>query len=182
MKIKKQIRITEIVSDIRSGVSDSQLIEKYRISAKGLQSVFRKLVAAQKLSPEELRDRMQNYDDTGTLKLDTLQFTPGQTLTCLVTVHDSLSPGFRGSICEVTDNGFMITGIESRTGDTRKLTVATDDFFQIDAFTVEAICKWARNDGPEDSWIAAFEISKVSEDDKGKLSELVRLVKLQFLG
>jgi hypothetical protein len=182
MKIKKQISIKKIVSDIRNGVSDSQLIDKYRISAKGLQSVFRKLVAARELSPEELRHRMQNYDDTGTLEFDTLQFTPGQTLTCLVTVHDSLSPEFRGSICEVTDDGFMITGMESRTGDTRKLTVATDDFFPIDAFTVEAMCKWARNDGPEDSWIAAFEISKVSEDDKGKLSELARLVKLQFLG
>ncbi|MBI5251562.1 MAG: hypothetical protein HY912_18890 [Desulfomonile tiedjei] len=178
MKMKKQIIITEIVNDIRTKMSDSLLIEKYRISAKGLQSVFRKLVDAQAIRPEELTDRMKSYDDTGTLDFDALAFTPNQALTCLVPVYDDSNPESRGSICEIQDNGFMVTGLKSGTGDEMKLVLATDDFFQIDSFKVEAVCKWSRNNGPEDSWVAAFEIMKISEDDRAKLAELVRMVRL----
>lgn len=177
-KIKKQIRIKEIVKDIRSGLPDSELIEKYRISAKGLQSVFMKLLEAQAVTDEDLKNRMQFYDDTGTLDFENLQFASGQSLTCLVTVFDHSNPEIRGSICEIQENGFMIDGIESTTGDIKKFVVAANDFFQIDSFTLEAVCKWSRNESPDDSRVSAYEITDISKEDRGKLVELVRLVRM----
>ena len=177
-KFKKRIRISEIVSDIRSGLSDSQLIEKYQISAKGLQSLFMKLLEAQAVTNEELKCRMGFYDDTGTLDFENLQLTPEQELTCLVPVYDDSNPEIRGSICEIQENGFIIDGIASTPGDARKFVVEAGVFFPIDSFALEAVCKWSRNEGPDDSPVSAYEIANISKEDRGKLVDLVRLVRM----
>ena len=59
MEPKRKIKAKDIVSDIRQGMSDSQLMEKHTLSSKGLQSVFRKLVDANAIKPRELFNRAQ---------------------------------------------------------------------------------------------------------------------------
>jgi len=39
---KKTINATEILADIKAGMDDSALMEKYQLFEKGLQSVFQK--------------------------------------------------------------------------------------------------------------------------------------------
>ena len=47
----------EALADIRSGLSDSELSEKYSLSAVGLQSLFSKLLAAGLITEAELSTR-----------------------------------------------------------------------------------------------------------------------------
>jgi len=54
---KRIIKAKDIVNDIRRRLTDSQLMRKYGVSAKGLQGVFTKLVQAKAIMPEELFDR-----------------------------------------------------------------------------------------------------------------------------
>ena len=54
---KKTINAKEAVADIRSGMTSSELMEKYRVSAKGLDALFGKLVAAGLLHENELNRR-----------------------------------------------------------------------------------------------------------------------------
>jgi uncharacterized protein (UPF0212 family) len=49
---KRKITAREVLGDVRTGVSDPALMEKYRLSAQGLQSVFNKLLKV--LTQEEL--------------------------------------------------------------------------------------------------------------------------------
>jgi len=51
---KRTINAKEAAVDIRSGMSPDRLMEKYRLSAKGLDVLFRKLVAAGLLNENEL--------------------------------------------------------------------------------------------------------------------------------
>jgi len=55
---KAVIRATEAVNYVRSGMSDTALMRVYSISAKGLESLFRKLVAAGLIDEAELERRM----------------------------------------------------------------------------------------------------------------------------
>jgi len=55
---KQVIRAADAVLSVRSGVTDEALMEKYRISAKGLESLFRKLVKGGHLDQSELDQRM----------------------------------------------------------------------------------------------------------------------------
>jgi hypothetical protein len=55
---KRTINATELVNDVRSGMSDTALIEKYKLSARGLESVFAKLVEAGLIEQSDLDARM----------------------------------------------------------------------------------------------------------------------------
>jgi hypothetical protein len=54
---KRTINAKEAVADIRSGMTSSDLMQKYGVSAKGLEALFRKLVAAGLLHENELDRR-----------------------------------------------------------------------------------------------------------------------------
>ncbi|MBI5249435.1 MAG: PAS domain S-box protein [Desulfomonile tiedjei] len=55
--IKRQIKTKEVVKDIRSGATDSQIMEKFRLSTKDLQTVFQKLLQANVLTSQEIQSR-----------------------------------------------------------------------------------------------------------------------------
>ena len=51
---KPIIQARQFAEDIRSGMSDFELMEKYRLSAKGIQSAFSKLLDNGIVTVEEL--------------------------------------------------------------------------------------------------------------------------------
>ncbi|MGO9122771.1 MAG: pentapeptide repeat-containing protein [Desulfomonilaceae bacterium] len=55
---KLLINAEEALNCIRSGMSDTALMRKYRLSTKGLQSLFRKLLTAKLISQSELDERV----------------------------------------------------------------------------------------------------------------------------
>ncbi len=61
---KVKINAAQIVRDIRSGMDDPDLMGKYNLSAKGLQSLFRKLVQAKLLTDPELDNRTPLRENT----------------------------------------------------------------------------------------------------------------------
>jgi len=64
---KPEIYAKEILNDIRSGLDDVNLMHKYKVTAKGLDSIFRKLLAARLISQQELNARKMGYLETVTL-------------------------------------------------------------------------------------------------------------------
>ena len=61
-KVKVDARQTII--DIRAGLSDLAMMRKYRLSSKGLQSLFKKLLQAGLISQSEIDDRMPLMEKT----------------------------------------------------------------------------------------------------------------------
>jgi uncharacterized protein (DUF433 family) len=61
---KRKISVDVAIKDVRSGMSDAELMEKYRLSAKGLQSLCRKLLSAGLIGLEELDQRMPTFMGT----------------------------------------------------------------------------------------------------------------------
>ncbi len=55
--IKRKIRAKKILQDVRHGLNDSQLIEKYEITPRTLQYIFRKLVQAGLMTDLEFYER-----------------------------------------------------------------------------------------------------------------------------
>jgi len=54
---KRKISARELATDVRAGLDDAALMEKYGLAAQGLQSVFRKLVDAKVIQQSELDSR-----------------------------------------------------------------------------------------------------------------------------
>ena len=59
-----QLTAGELAQEVRDGVSDFELMEKYGLSSKGLQKAFRTLTEAGFIKEEELRSRSQSVYDT----------------------------------------------------------------------------------------------------------------------
>jgi uncharacterized protein (DUF433 family) len=55
--VKAQIKSKEVLHDIRSGVTHAELKQKYRLTDKGLKSLFKKLIEAGLITQAELEDR-----------------------------------------------------------------------------------------------------------------------------
>ncbi|MFH1118022.1 MAG: zinc ribbon domain-containing protein [Pseudomonadota bacterium] len=60
----RSVNAQEAAGDIRSGMNDADLMEKYRLSSKGLQSLFGQLTEAGVVSQRELDERMPWTDST----------------------------------------------------------------------------------------------------------------------
>jgi len=61
---KRKIKADQVLKDIRSGMSDGELMGTYHLSPKGLQSLFNKLVQGGFIDLEELDQRMPTFMGT----------------------------------------------------------------------------------------------------------------------
>jgi len=94
---KPRIDAREALEDIQAGLDDAALMRKYNISAKGLQSLFQKLVASGALKQSEIDERGSEREgsviiDYSTISLDdsargrVLQAAPEPETTCVLAV------------------------------------------------------------------------------------------------
>ncbi len=58
---KQKISASAVAADVRSGISDAELMQKYSVSAKGLGYLFQKLVENNFLTAEEMSLRSQTH-------------------------------------------------------------------------------------------------------------------------
>ncbi len=68
---RRRINAREVVSDIKSGMSDFLLMQKYALSSKGLQSLFRKLLAAGLIGRSDLSEEARQGEDS--IQLDSVR-------------------------------------------------------------------------------------------------------------
>jgi uncharacterized protein (DUF433 family) len=73
MSTKPRIKAGDAVNDIRSGKTDSEMMEKYGLSAKGLHSLFLKLLEVKAETQSELNRRRASFHDTTMIR----QMEPG---------------------------------------------------------------------------------------------------------
>ncbi len=69
---KRTIKAKDVVQDIRSHMTDVQLMKKYHISTQGLRSLFKKLIQHKLISKSDLEWRPVGYHDTVDIDLESL--------------------------------------------------------------------------------------------------------------
>ena len=74
-KPSSRIGVQEAARDIRSGMDDSALMQKYRLTSKGLDSLFTKLTAVGAITQSDLARRSVGFDHTVSLKEDLMSFS-----------------------------------------------------------------------------------------------------------
>jgi hypothetical protein len=176
MSYKRKIISEHIIHDIRSGMSDALLMEKYKLSERGLNKIFRKLLSHGAMSADELSPRIASYADLS--PLDYLRESTPQELVCLVPVYEENRQGIRASVCELTEESVGVAGLHAAVGDVKKLVIPADEFFSISAFSFEAACRWVEQQNGSVVLIAGFEITDISDENHQRLRELIRLIKL----
>jgi hypothetical protein len=175
MALQREIRAKEILWDIRRGLTNAELMEKYKLTPKGLTSAFKKLVAARVLTEESIEGRWPYVLDPGPnfVETPTRQVTR-EKLDFPIPIYNSDDPSIRGVLSDVSESGLGVTGLSAREGEEMTLVVPVNDLFNADQFVVRAKCRWARGQGRAKEPHAGFQVAPESKPALDKLCRLIQ--------
>jgi hypothetical protein len=175
---KRRIDTKELVADIRSGVTDVELMEKYKLSSRGLQRVFNKLVDSGSVMVDDISGRSISYDDSVTLKKVRGSVRALPILS--IDIHEKNNPQIIGRIKDLSEVGVGVRGLEAQVGELKSLLVVPDEFLEVERFSFEARCRWSRMGNQNKICNAGFEITDISESSFIQLQELLQLMTVSF--
>jgi len=169
--MKRQIKGRDIVNDLRSGMADHALREKYALSENGLQTIFKKLVALDAISHSELCRRSESYkqrDDDISARQH-----PRVELTVRVPIYD-LQDSTTGILRDISESGLRVAGIEARVGQAKTFQIPLDKLIPADPLLIVAECKWVETRrGSKEYFVAGFEIMDLSDSDRKTLRDFI---------
>jgi len=165
------IKAKEIIADIRSGMNNRQLMDKYQISRTNLRYIFRMLLDANAIEQSELKPLvpiLREESDIGNRR---------GVERCYVfislPIHDVKNPRNKGRVVDITEKGLQISGIPANEGDIVEFVVSTDYFPDVSPFELEARCHWASTEEVGKLY-SGFEITSISKGDLGQLRKIIR--------
>jgi hypothetical protein len=172
MSPKRVIKAKDVIRDIHSGMTTSQLIEKYRFSAKELRLIFRKLLEASVMTRDELNSLTtldQNPEGAKGVRRAIRKISPFP-----VRIYDNGHPFATGYVRNVSEKGVCLEGIEASVGDVKGFIVRSGTSDRPDVLVFEAKCRWVRKEGKAVNGVAAgFEITDISNLDAQTLRKLL---------
>ena len=170
----KSINAVQIVKDVSSGFTGSQLMKKYRLSPAGLQTVLRKLVDSRLLGIADLGVELY-------LRLEANM--PGDIrererlrLDFEVQVCDIGKPDDTGVVRDITEEGLGTKGIDAAVDEVKTLMILGDVLDQVPPFVFKAQCRWIKTGEANDDMVAGFQIVKILDRDLERLRRLVELI------
>jgi hypothetical protein len=177
MPEKKTIRARDIVIDIRAGISDAELMDKYRLTARGLQSAFNQLIEKKAISVQELCNRP--IDDEDTVTIEDMRRLPRHYLTVSVPIYEPTRPQIQGELRDLTERGIGVIGIESQVSEIKSFVIPCRKLIKLENIWFEAECLWANSEIKDNHFVAGFQITKISEDFLVRLRQLINYVTLK---
>jgi uncharacterized protein (DUF433 family) len=175
---KKVINMGAIVEDIRSGLTETQLMAKYDLSSRGLQSAFWKLVQANALTWEELLSIYPALDDSVTLRR-ARQWDRNYPL-LEIRIYDLHNPVNKGRVKDISEAGIGAVGLRASVGETKTLVLVPQSFMNLKEFCLDGECRWVVEEEREIDRLAGFEITDIDEANLKQLREVVGLMTLTF--
>ncbi len=170
----QQMDEENIVQDIRSGMPDSQLMEKYALSSDGLRRVLQTLLDTNVIALEELYGASASTHDS--VFVENLRELPRRHLAIAVDICESKHPEIMGTLSNITEKGIGATGIAAKIGETTSFVISPEDFIEASPILFEARCQWAREEKGTGEWLAGFEITAISQKCLTDLRRLIQVL------
>jgi hypothetical protein len=133
-----------MAEDVRSGMSDSELMNKYSLSSEGLRRAFQALLDAKLIAPVDLYGSSPAMHDT--VFVENRREVPRYHLAVEVVIYEVRHPEIKGLLSNVAEKGIAITGIEAQIGEWKTFIIPAVNCVQIDPIRFDAECKWAGRD------------------------------------
>ncbi|MBI5251035.1 MAG: hypothetical protein HY912_16215 [Desulfomonile tiedjei] len=168
---KRQIKLEKLMEDIRSGLGESELRQKYRCSPWAFHKLMRKLHAHRKVNDHGLPQHA--FDPFGPQGNEFIPRLPRNYLLWPYPVYVLGDNEATGWILDITEYGARIEGIEVQPNEARTFSVIASDVCDAKPFVMDAVCKWVQK-GPSGSWVAGFEIPRMSAYNLCQLQKFIQ--------
>ncbi len=175
MSEKRKIKAKEIIADIKSGMTDQDLMAKYNVSQNALKSIFQKLMDAGSLRENELEeripsDRLKTYGEKPRDLHRNYVFVK-------LPIYELENLLHEGEVVDITEGGIQVLGIESKVGEKKGFLIQADYFADVFPFSFEAECKWAAQE-KDGRWRAGYKILSITDQGLEELRKLIRMLSL----
>jgi len=174
---RRTIKASSIVSDIRSGSSDFELMAKYDLSLIQLEKVLQALVKGGAIRSPEIDERGPYYDEPEN-RLHTRGF-PRAYLRIPVRIEDRADPDNKGLIVDLSEYGFRVRGIATIEDAQKKFLIPAREVGGVAPIELAATCKWVLHEGPERNlWETGFKITRISAKGRSGIRSLIAVLSL----
>jgi hypothetical protein len=171
---KRSIKASEIVRDLRNGMTNHDLLEKYELISDQLTGVFGKLIDAKVMTHEELAFRFPSSRQTvSDVRIRQLSRSH---LPVMLRIYDLDDLANELGVKDLSEKGLHVVGMNTSVGHTASFLVQALEFSDIDPFTFDAQCRWARTENtPTEGPIyhAGFEITEIDDHAQMQISKIV---------
>jgi hypothetical protein len=174
VKPKREIKASQVVQDMRSGMSNQDLMEKYRLTSEGLIRVFRKLVHARAVKPDEVTIR-QITIESAPLSVQIRQ-TPRCRPQETFPIHDMDDLDTDFLVKDLSEKGVQIMGMETSVGRHTTFLIEAWAFENSDPLIFDAQCRIDKTDGRKKVFVAGFEIVRIEPADLQQLRKIVQSI------
>ena len=173
MSTKRTIKTIEVVSDIRSGMNNRQLIGKYKVSVNSLHNLLRKLVNFKALQISEAQVLLSSIPEELAVKERRKEgrhyvFVP-------LPIYDVNNLLDEGQVMDLSEGGLRTSGLEAKIGEKREFLIQADYFAHVFPFCFEAECRWV-SQTEEEPCFAGFQITSISEGGLVELRKIIRML------
>jgi hypothetical protein len=169
-----EIKVKEILSDIRRRASDFELMSKYGLSPQELDTTLESLVTTGVLRPAELDERGGFFDDPA--NRSQTRRCPRAYLWRPLTIEDLTDPANRGLLTDLSVMGFRTRRIGTSVGEEKSFAIHAREFVGDSKIDLSAACKWCATQGPDRKlWVAGFQIIDVPDDDLKRIRRIIAL-------
>jgi hypothetical protein len=168
----KSVKARTFVEDVRSGFTDADLMDKYRVSPSGLKRIYRKLVHTKAIGHNELCEISPYYRDASPKTERRALFRTEVTVPLQIRETGS---SWRGYVRDISERGLRVAGMSSEVGDRRHLGFIADVAGHEKTLNFEGMCRWTEIRGRDNKYIVAgYEITWIRDDTLRDLREFVR--------
>jgi uncharacterized protein (DUF433 family) len=175
LPMRISVRVPDIVRDIRSGASQSDLLKKYSLTSRGLRWALVNLISSGAISWQEVCGNICSSVDE--LIPDKPRHSKRLEVEAEVPIHDVGNPQVKGTVRNVSERGIGVKGIRATPGELKTLVICADEFGEYTSFPVEAVCKWACRD-PQGDHVAGFEISQISMGSRREFQLFMKMIRM----
>lgn len=180
MRTKRQIKGKGILDDLRLGMAAWELQVRYKLSAKSLQAIFKKLVERNAISHSELYELSSFYKERIDRRRE--RAFPRADLGVYLPIYD-IGSGAIGVLRDISETGLRVAGIGSNVGQATTFQIPIDMFIHAEPLLIIAECKWVEIKGRRRKYpVAGFEIMDLPEKDREVLRDFMTFLLLSDSG
>jgi hypothetical protein len=173
---KYTIKANEIVSDIRSGMTNRELMDKYRVSEDSLRNLLRKLVVMRAIQTSEVQALLASspqelifHDRRKEQRYDVFVELP---------IYDMDNLLDDGQVLDISGKGLRVAGLSTYVGNKKDFLIQPDHFVNVLPFVFEAECVWVSQIKGEPG-IAGLKITHISRRSLEELEKIIRALTIR---
>jgi len=180
MATTRQISAKAFVHDLRAGMTDDELAQKYQLTPGKLAFIFNKLVEAKAISAAEIQDRRVGRASGFHPDMPSdFRIEVREKLDFPLAVYEKEMPEFRGLVRDIYEKGVGVKGIQATVGEHKVLVIPAHELFHINPIEIEAICRWVASEGISGDLVGGFEIINLIQGSMEDLQMIIRALPLE---